>query len=143
MTAAPLGDKLLDHYRHPRNQGELADADGVGSSGGHGCGREVVLQIRVRQERIAEIRFQLRGEQAEADSHECLVSLAAASAMTELALGRYLDDAAEMTELEVAEALGGVPEDDWQCLGHGLDALHAAIMDYVRREIGRLSGRQR
>lgn len=125
-------EKFLDHFRHPRNAGQLDNPDGVGTAGDTSCGDVLVVQIRVDRdtETVAAIRFQCQG---------CPAAIATASAMTELALGLHLDDAAELTDLAVAEAAGGLPREKWHCSLLGADALHNAVMDYVRREIDRLS----
>jgi len=125
-------DKLMDHFRNPRHAGDLADPDGVGTAGDVTCGDVLVVQIKVdrRTETIADIRFQCKG---------CPAAIATASAMTELALGLHVDDAAELADTQIAEAVGGLPQDKWHCSNLGADALYNAIMDYVRREIDRLS----
>ena len=130
--AERYSDKLMGHFRNPRNAGELDDPDGVGTAGDIACGDVLVVQIKVDRETetIADIRFQCKG---------CPAAIATASAMTEMALGRHLDDAAEIPDTAIAEAVGGLPEDKWHCSNLGADALHNAVMDYVRREIERLS----
>ncbi len=126
------GEKLLDHFRHPRHAGRLDGPDGTGTAGDTSCGDVLVVEIRVDRstETIAEIGFQCRG---------CPAAIALASAMAERAEGMHLDDAAEMTDLELAEAVGGLPREKWHCSLLATDALCNAVMDYVRREIDRLS----
>ena len=121
--------KLLDHYRHPRNAGPLAEADGVGSAAQTGCGDLLVVRIMVREEKIAQIRFECTG---------CPAAVAAASAMTEAALGLGLDEAADLPDTVVGEA-AGLPHEEWHCATLACDALHNAIIDHVTREIDRLS----
>lgn len=125
-------EKLLDHFRHPRNAGRLDEPDGVGTAGDTSCGDVLVVTIKVdrRTETIAAIRFQCQG---------CPAAIATASAMTELALGMHMDDASELTDTAIAEAVGGLPAQKQHCSNLGADALYNAIMDYVRREIERLS----
>jgi len=131
-TMDRYSDKLMDHFRRPRNAGDLADPDGVGTAGDVTCGDVLVVQIKVdrRTETIADIRFQCKG---------CPAAIATASAMTELARGMHLDGAAELADTRIAEAVGGLPQDKWHCSNLGADALHNAVMDYVHREIDRLS----
>jgi nitrogen fixation NifU-like protein len=128
----PYSDKLMDHFQNPRNAGALDDPDGVGTAGDTSCGDVLLVQIKVdrQSETVADIRFQCKG---------CPAAIATASAMTEMALGMHLDDAAEMTEAEIAAAVGGLPEGKQHCSNLGADALYNAVMDYVRKEIDRLS----
>jgi NifU-like protein involved in Fe-S cluster formation len=120
-------EKLLDHYRRPRNAGPLAEADGVGSAAQTGCGDLLAVRIKVQDEKIFQIRFECTG---------CPAAVAAASAMTEAALGLGLDEAAELPDTVVGEA-AGLPQEEWHCATLACDALHNAIMDHVTREIGR------
>ena len=128
----PYSDRLLDHFRNPRNAGVLDHPDGVGTAGDTSCGDVLVVHIRVDREAetLTEVRFQCKG---------CPAAIATASAMTELATGLHVDDAAEITEEQIAAAVGGLPEAKQHCSNLGADALYNAIMDYVRREIDRLS----
>lgn len=126
------GDTLMDHFRNLRNTGTLENPDGVGTAGDTTCGDVLVVQIQVDRstETIAAIRFQCKG---------CPAAIATASAMTELALGMHLNAAAELTDTEIAEAVGGLPEEKQHCSNLGADGLYNAVMDYVTREIDRLS----
>ena len=125
-------DKLLDHFRNPRNVGPLEAPDGVGTAGDTACGDVLVVHIRVDRdtETLTEVRFQCKG---------CPAAIATASAMTELAAGMHVDDAAELTPDAIAGAVGGLPDDKQHCSNLGADALYNAIMDYIRREIDRLA----
>jgi NifU-like protein involved in Fe-S cluster formation len=124
-----FSEKLLDHYRRPRNAGPLAEADGAGSAAQTGCGDLLVVRIKVIEEKIFQIRFECTG---------CPAAVAAASAMTVAALGLGLDEAAELPDTVVGEA-AGLPHDEWHCATLACDALHNAIMDHVTREIDRLA----
>jgi nitrogen fixation NifU-like protein len=124
-------DILLDHVNHPRNAGELAAPDGVGKAG-HGDHEYVVIQIRVREDAIAEIAQQAAG---------CEPAVAAASMSTELAEGKHLDDASLITQDTIATALGGLPADQCHTAGLAAEALANAIMDYVMRCVEKTEGR--
>jgi len=117
---------LMDHFERPRNVGELPDADGVGSAGDPSCGDVMTIWIRVRNDRIAAASFRCQG---------CPAAIAVGSMTTELAIGMHLDDAAEIADDTVAEALGGLPEDKRHCSNLGADALAGAIWDYVTRSV--------
>lgn len=122
------GRTVLDHFMSPRNAGEIDSPDGVGEAGDPSCGDAVRITIRVEDNRIADIRFLTYG---------CPAAIALASAATELARGRTLDEAAEITDREVAEALGGLPEHKLHCSSMAVDALRASIRDHVLRSMGK------
>jgi len=117
-------DVLIDHFLHPRNVGEIPDADGVGSVGDPNCGDILKVWIRVRDEHVVDVRFKCRG---------CPAAIATGSAMTELAKGRHLDDAAEIGPEMIADALGGLPDGKTHCSNLGAAALQNAILDYIWR----------
>ena len=115
-------DKLLDHFLHPRNVGEIEDADGVGQIGDSTCGDVVKVWIKVKEDRIVDVRFRVFG---------CPAVIATCSAMTELAMGKSLDEAAEITDEVVADAVGGLSPDKMHCSNLSAAALYEAIMNYV------------
>ncbi|MFW6132777.1 MAG: iron-sulfur cluster assembly scaffold protein, partial [Planctomycetota bacterium] len=117
---------LLEHFRKPRNVGELADADGVGTAMAGACGDVMRLWIRVRDERIVAVRYKCKG---------CSSAIACGSVTTELARGKRLDEAAEITDEAVERAAGGLPADKRHCSNLGAAALESAIMDYVTRSV--------
>lgn len=119
-------EKVLDHFRNPRNVGELEDADGVAQVGGDSCGDVLKVWINVRDDRIAAIRFRTTG---------CPAAIATSSMMTELAQGKTLDEAAEITDEVITDALGGLPPDKMHCSNLGATALYDAIMNYVFRTV--------
>lgn len=118
-------DILLDHFNHPRNAGELAAPDGIGKAG-QGDHEYVVIQIRVREDAIAEIAQQ---------AADCEPAVASASIVTELAKGKHLDEASLITQDTIASALGGLPADKCHTAGLAAEALANAIMDYVVRSV--------
>lgn len=115
-------EKLLDHFLHPRNVGEIEDADGVGQIGDSTCGDVVKVWIRVKEDRIADVKFRVFG---------CPAAIATCSAMTELAMGKSLDEAAEITDEAVADAVGGLSPDKMHCSNLSTAALYEAIMSYM------------
>lgn len=121
---APYSDAVMDHFRRPRNVGELDDADGVGTAGAESCGDVMRIWIRVRDERIEGIRFKCRG---------CPTAIACGSVVTELAKGRHIDDADAVTADTVETALGGLSDDKRHCSNLGAEALAEAIWDYIHR----------
>ncbi|MFO7948593.1 MAG: Fe-S cluster assembly protein NifU [Armatimonadota bacterium] len=115
-------DKVKDHFLNPRNVGEIEDPDGVGEVGNLRCGDALRLTIRVDDdERISDIKFQTFG---------CASAIASASAMTELAEGMHIDEAAKLTNDDIAQYLGGLPAAKMHCSVMGAEALHKAVADY-------------
>lgn len=116
--------RMLEHFRNPRNTGEVADADGVGEVGNPACGDLMKITIRVDGGRLAEVKWRTLG---------CGAAIATSSAMTELATGRTLEDALALTREQVAEALGGLPKEKMHCSNLAADGLRAAIRDYLAK----------
>jgi len=118
-------DKVLDHFRNPRNVGELEEADGVGTVGNPVCGDVMTIYIKVEEDRISDIRFKTFG---------CGAAIATTSMTTELAKGKTLDEALKITREQVAEELGGLPPVKMHCSNLAADALHEAINDYRKKK---------
>ena len=114
-------EKVLDHFRNPRNVGEIDDADGVGTVGNPVCGDMMSIYIKVEDDRIADIKFRTFG---------CGAAIATTSMTTELAKGKTLDEAMEITRQDVADELGGLPPVKMHCSNLAADALHEAIKNY-------------
>jgi len=117
-------DKVIDHFLHPRNAGQIPDPDGVGTIGDPSCGDYLRIYIKVKDNCIADIKFEIFG---------CPAAIATSSALTELAKGKSLDEAFEITDLDIVEALGGLPDPKMHCSNLGAGALQQAILDYIVR----------
>ena len=118
-------EKVMDHFRNPRNVGEIPDADGVGTVGNPVCGDMMTIYIKVKEDRLADIKFKTFG---------CGAAIATSSMITELAKGMTLDEALKVTRQDVASALDGLPPIKMHCSNLAADALHAAIQDYLKKE---------
>jgi nitrogen fixation NifU-like protein len=118
-------ENVLDHFRNPRNMGEIPDADGVGTVGNPVCGDMMTIYIRVQDDRIVDIKFKTFG---------CGAAIATSSMMTELAKGKTLDEALQITRADVAENLGGLPPIKMHCSNLAADGLHEAIKDYRKKQ---------
>ncbi len=117
-------EKVMDHFRNPRNVGEIPDADGVGTVGNPVCGDMMTIYIKVKDDRIVDIKFKTFG---------CGAAIATSSMITELAKGKTLDEALKVTRADVAKELGGLPPVKMHCSNLAADALHEAIKDYRKR----------
>jgi nitrogen fixation NifU-like protein len=120
-------DKVMDHFANPRNVGVLSDADGVGQVGNPVCGDMMTFYIKVRDGRLADIKFQTFG---------CGAAIAVSSIVSEMAMGKTLAEGLALTNEKVAEELGGLPKNKMHCSNLGADALHAAIENFQSRQRG-------
>ena len=116
----------MDHFQNPRNMGELKDADAEASVGNPGCGDVMKIMIRVSGDRIEDIKFQTFG---------CAAAIASSSMTTELAKGKSLKEASEITSRDVSLALGELPPIKEHCSNLAADALKLAIEDYRKKAI--------
>jgi len=118
-------EKVLDHFRNPRNVGELEDADGEGTVGNPVCGDMMTMYIKVEDEKIEDIKFKTFG---------CGAAIATSSMTTELAKGKTLDEAINISRQDVADALDGLPPVKMHCSNLAADALHEAIKNYREKK---------
>lgn len=117
-------DKVMEHFRNPRNMGEIKDADGVGTVGNPVCGDLMTIYITVKNDRVEDIKFKTFG---------CAAAIATSSMITELAKGKTLDEASKITRDNVADELDGLPPIKMHCSNLAADALREAIKDYRKK----------
>lgn len=117
-------EKVLDHFKNPRNVGELEDADAEGTVGNPVCGDMMTMYIKVKDDRIEDVKFKTFG---------CGAAIATSSMTTELAKGKTLDEALEISRQDVADALDGLPPVKMHCSNLAADALHEAINSYKEK----------
>ncbi len=126
MAGQLYSQTVMEHFRNPRNVGELADADAVGEATNPVCGDTTRLYLKVVAGRIADVRFQTLG---------CAAAIASSSMATEMMRGRTLEEALrEVTRDTITAALGGLPAAKVHCSVLASDALEAAVADYHRRQ---------
>ena len=114
-------EKVLEHFKNPKNVGELEGADGEGTVGNPVCGDMMTMYIKVEDEKIKDIKFKTFG---------CGAAIATSSMTTQLAKGKTLDKALEISRQDVADALDGLPPIKMHCSNLAADALHEAIKNY-------------
>ena len=112
---------VMDHFKNPRNVGEIEDADGVGEVGNPLCGDMMTIYLKINDDRIEDIKFKTFG---------CGSAIAVSSMLTEMAKGKGLEEAKQISNKDVAEALEGLPKNKLHCSNLGADALHMAIQSY-------------
>ena len=120
-------EKVMDHFSNPRNIGEIENADGVGEVGNPVCGDMMSFYINVKENKIADIRFKTFG---------CVAAIAVSSMVTEMAMGKTLEEAKKITKKSVAESLDGLPKEKMHCSNLGADALAKAIEDFEGKKSG-------
>jgi nitrogen fixation NifU-like protein len=118
-------EKVMDHFRNPRNIGEIKNADGIGKVGNPICGDLMTIYIKVKDDIIIDIKFKTFG---------CVAAIATSSMITEIAKGKTIDKAKKLTRDDVAEELDGLPPIKMHCSNLAADALRAAIKDYKKRQ---------
>ena len=114
-------DKVMEHFQNPRNVGEIEDADGVGTVGNPTCGDLMTIYIKVKDNVIEDVKFKTFG---------CGAAIATSSMVTEMAVGKTIEEALAITRNDVADELEGLPPVKMHCSNLAADALHAAIDNY-------------
>ncbi len=122
VEIAQYSDTVMDHFMNPRNVGEIENADGVGEVGNPVCGDMMTFYIKVGDgDRLEDVKFKTFG---------CGAAIAVSSMVSEMAIGKTLDEVMKIGRNDVAEQLGGLPDNKMHCSNLGADALHKAIEDY-------------
>lgn len=117
-------EKVMDHFANPRNVGEIKDASGVGEVGNPVCGDMMKFYIKVENNIIKDVKFKTFG---------CGAAIAVSSMVSEMAMGKTIEEALALTNQAVAKELGGLPPNKMHCSNLGADALHKAIEDYKQK----------
>jgi len=117
--------KVLEHFKNPHNMGEIPDADGVGTVGNPVCGDLMTIYIKVKDDRLTDVKFKTFG---------CGAAIATSSMVTDMAKGMTLDEAMKITRKDVADNLDGLPAIKMHCSNLAADGLHEAIKDYLQKK---------
>ncbi len=118
-------EKVMEHFMNPRNVGEIEDADGVGEEGNPVCGDMMTFYIKVKDNRLDDVKFKTFG---------CGAAIAVSSMVSEMAKGKTLEEAMKITPRSVANELEGLPKNKFHCSNLGAQALNKAIQDYLSKK---------
>jgi len=118
-------DKVMEHFRNPKNWGKMENPDGVGKVGNPICGDVMWIYIKVEDETIVDCKFETFG---------CAAAIATSSIVTEMVKGRKIEEALKITNKKVAEALDGLPPIKMHCSLLAEEGLKAAIEDYLKKK---------
>lgn len=118
-------EKVMDHFKNPRNVGEIPDADGVGEVGNPVCGDTTKIYLKIKGNIIDDIKFKTFG---------CGAAIASSSMLTEMAKGKTIEEALQITDQAVADMLDGLPPQKMHCSNMAADAMHKAIENYRHKK---------
>ena len=121
---ALYSDKVMDHFRHPRNVGTMEDADGVGEVGNAKCGDIMKIYLKIKDDRVEDVKFETFG---------CGSAIASSSMATEMIKGKPLSEVMSLTNKAVTEALDGLPAHKLHCSVLAEEAIQAAVKDYYAK----------
>ena len=125
MAQGPYSEKVMDHFMHPRNMGEIEEPSGIGEVGNPACGDVMRLSLKIENGTIIDAKFKTFG---------CGAAIASSSMTTELIKGKSIDEALAISNEAVAEALGGLPPAKQHCSVLAEEALRAALEDYKKKQ---------
>jgi len=127
-------EKVMEHFKNPRNMGKIENYDGLGKVGNPVCGDQMFIYIKVK-------KIKENGENKEiledikVETFGCAAAIACASAMTELMIGKTLEEGMKLERVDIANYLGGLPPVKAHCSNLSADGLHTAIEDYKKRNV--------
>ena len=125
MAQLPYSEKVMDHFNNPRNVGEIADASGIGTVGNPICGDVMKMYLKIEKDTIVDAKFKTFG---------CGAAVATSSMVTEMVKGKTIEQALQVTNKAVAEALGGLPAIKMHCSVLAEEGIHKAINDYRKKQ---------
>jgi nitrogen fixation NifU-like protein len=119
------GPKVMEHFMNPRNVGEIENPDGIGEEGNPVCGDMMTFYIKVKDNHLEDVKFKTFG---------CGAAIAVSSMVSEMAMGKTLEEAMKITPRSVANELEGLPKQKLHCSNLGAQALNKAIQDYLSKK---------
>ena len=117
-------DKVIEHFKNPHNQGIIENPDAVGQNGNPICGDVMKIYLKIKDDVIIDAKFETLG---------CAAAIATSSALTDLIIGKTLDNAMKVTKNDIVESLGGLPMPKVHCSMLGVGSLHKAIKNYQKK----------
>ena len=127
-------EKVMDHFMNPRNVGEIENPDGIGEVGNPVCGDMMTFYIKVDDNHLSDVKFKTFG---------CGAAIAVSSIVSEMAMGKTLEEARKITPALVAEELQGLPKNKYHCSNLGAQALNKAIDNYLKKQGKKVKSRRR
>jgi len=124
MAEQPYSEKVMDHFLHPRNVGEMPDASGIGNVGNPVCGDIMRMYLKIENDIIVDAKFKTFG---------CGAAISTSSMVTEMVKGKSIEEALKISNRAVAEALGGLPPIKMHCSVLAEEALKSALADYYKK----------
>ena len=118
-------EKVMEHFMNPHNVGEIENPDGIGEVGNPVCGDMMTFNIKVKNNRLEDVKFMTFG---------CGAAIAVSSMVSEMAKGKTLEEAMKITPRSVADELEGLPKNKLHCSNLGAQALNKAIQDYLSKK---------
>lgn len=118
-------EKVLEHFKNPHNVGSMENPDGYAEVGSSECGDTMEMFLRIRDDRIEDIKYKTYG---------CCAAIASSSIATDMAKGKTIGEAESISKADIVTELGGLPEKKWHCSLLVEDAIKAAIQDYKSRK---------
>ena len=127
MAVIKYTEKVIEHFKNPRNVGEIENPDGAATVGSPACGDQVTVFLKIDEDKIKDIKFL---------SYGCASNIATGSIVTEMAKGKHIEEAKKITWKQAVEELGGLPPVKFHCSVLAVDGLKAAIKDYEEKKLG-------
>lgn len=130
MIMETYNKKVMEHFRNPHNYGKIENADGIGTVGNIQCGDIMKVYIKVKNDKISDIKFETLG---------CPAAIAVSSVLMDIAKGKMIKDALKITNKDILKELGKLPMIKIHCSVLGSEALHEAIYDYYKKNNMKIS----